>query len=105
MNVKARDTIRNYLFIKDSTSAFLSSFERRIRDFFPPDSLCLARANVCPIQPPLIACMEFKRPPALSTNYKPSYGQLKVEAFMSESFQYEVFVAFIAKLVSYKSMK
>ena len=58
---KERENMWDYFCIKDSTFAFLSSFECRIRDFFPPGSLHLARANVCPTHPPFIACMRIRR--------------------------------------------
>lgn len=57
----------NYFFIKDSTISFLSSFERRIRDFLPPDSLLFARAYVWRLnQPPFVACMMPSRPQPFS---------------------------------------
>jgi hypothetical protein len=55
-----------YVFIKDSIIPFLSSFDLRIRDFFPPESLHLAKANVWPTQTPFTACMMGKNPPPFS---------------------------------------
>lgn len=69
----------NYFFTKDSTIAFLSSFERRMRDFFPSGSLHLARANVCPTQPPLIACIIYKAHNLLNAiTYKDSIHQMLI---------------------------
>uniref|UniRef100_A0A2P2K2C9 Uncharacterized protein n=1 Tax=Rhizophora mucronata TaxID=61149 RepID=A0A2P2K2C9_RHIMU len=46
--------------MKDSTISFLSSFERRMRDFLPSEPLPLDKANVWPTQPPFTACMTLR---------------------------------------------